>query len=109
MAVGDGCNPEGGSLPVGQCPNGSTPHDPVGVLDLSGNVAEWTRDDYESNYESGHEPLLEPVVEGRGGNKVVRGGCYDDDQNSPYLNTTARRAVSAATRTPTVGFRCVQE
>lgn len=66
------------------------------VLDLAGNVAEWTED-------------LAPAHAGsRGGEpmRVVRGGSWLD-ADPELLRADARRVYRADTRLPTIGFRCV--
>jgi sulfatase modifying factor 1 len=82
--------------PVGRFPAGRTPE---GVLDLAGNVAEWTADRYRERY-------------GDGGSKagaddwVVRGGSFESA--APFLRGAARRGVSRGTVSPTIGFRCAR-
>ncbi len=73
---------QGGSGPdfTGARPDGATPE---GVLDLAGNVAEWTRE--------------------RDGSFVARGGSYRSELASE-LKSSAFEARQ--TRAPHVGFRC---
>jgi formylglycine-generating enzyme required for sulfatase activity len=87
------------TTPVGAYPGGASPY---GVLDLSGNVWEWTL----SSWESGDTtPNREP--------RLLRGGCWSSD--SPYsLQVNNRSALDPNTRLDpgyrnhaTVGFRCV--
>lgn len=77
--------------PVGSFPDGATPE---GVLDLAGNVAEWTSDPYSPIY--GGPPTAE---------RAVRGGHYESA--APFLRTAARASRPPETREPTLGFRCV--
>jgi formylglycine-generating enzyme required for sulfatase activity len=71
--------------PVGSAPAGASP---FGVLDLAGNVAEWTVGTY-----------------GDGPERSVRGGCYVDGPDA--LRCSARRPVLGAARDPYIGFRPV--
>lgn len=66
---------------------------PEGVLDMSGNVAEWT---FECNGQPGDEGLC-----------LTRGGSYDD--NAAALGCDATRPMKRSTVLPTVGFRCCAE
>lgn len=77
--------------PVGSFPDGATPE---GVLDLAGNVEEWTADRYAATY--GTPP---------GSERVVRGGSYESA--APFLRGAARSGKPPETREPTLGFRCV--
>jgi formylglycine-generating enzyme required for sulfatase activity len=76
---------------------------PEGLLDMAGNVAEWTKDPYVpySLLLSGkRDQVLE--CEPR---RVIRGGSWSSGPES--LTTTARAGIFPESRLPTVGFRCV--
>lgn len=77
--------------PVGSFPDGATPE---GILDLAGNVAEWTADPFTSGYGAAPNSF-----------RVVRGGSYESA--APELRGAARIGKSPETREPTLGFRCV--
>lgn len=77
--------------PVGSFRDGATPE---GILDLAGNVAEWTRDAYAPGY--GAPPTSE---------RAVRGGHFESA--APFLRGAARSSRPAETREPTLGLRCV--
>jgi len=77
--------------PVGSFPAGATPE---GILDLAGNVAEWTSDAFAPGYD------LPATTE-----RSVRGGHYADA--APFLRGAARLGKPPDTREPTLGFRCV--
>jgi len=88
--------------PVGSYLSGASPY---GVLDMAGNVAEWTQDWYNANYYQ-DSPVLNPQGAQKGKERVLRGGAYcfsDNDIRS------ARRAYSEPNvRFDIVGFRCVR-
>lgn len=76
---------------------------PEGLLDLAGNVAEWTQDPYVpySLLLGGHrEQALESEPR-----RVIRGGSWSSGPEA--LTTTARAGIFPESRLPTVGFRCV--
>jgi formylglycine-generating enzyme required for sulfatase activity len=75
----------GSPRPVGSAPAGASP---FGVLDLAGNVYEWTA----SSYSEGPE-------------RVVRGGAFVD--LAAALRCSARRPLLGAARDHYVGFRPV--
>jgi formylglycine-generating enzyme len=77
--------------PVGSFPDGATPE---GVLDLAGNVEEWTADRFSPTY--GSPP---------GSERAVRGGSYLSPAS--FLRGAARTGKPPETREPTLGFRCV--
>ncbi len=76
--------------PVGSFPDGATPE---GILDLAGNVEEWTTDPFSPSYGS-------PATAER----VVRGGHFASA--APWLRAAARAGRAPDTRQPTLGFRC---
>lgn len=82
--------------PVGSFPSGRTPD---GFLDLAGNAAEWTADQYSDRYGTPPDP-------GHSGERVVRGGDYAS--SGAFLRGAARRSLEADARKPTVGFRCAR-
>ena len=89
----------GATTPVGIFPDGVSPY---GVLDMSGNVWEWTRSvyaDYPYQPDDGREAL---VGDGR---RVVRGGSFLD----PRLNAraAARGNLAPDSRLDVDGFRVV--
>lgn len=82
---------------VGAHPMGASP---FGVLDLSGNVEEWTADWYAENQASGASPRS-------GASHVLRGGGW---LSPPSMSrTTSRDWASAMEAGPNVGFRCVKD
>jgi formylglycine-generating enzyme required for sulfatase activity len=84
-------------LPVGQFPLGASIY---GVLDLAGNVWEWTNSLYQRypyHAEDGRETLV-PV-----GVRVVRGGSYNHDLRQ--IRCAARDPMAAGVRDVYIGFR----
>lgn len=95
------------AAPVGQFSSGASP---FGVLDLTGNVWEWTMSDYRE-YPGGKISL--PA--GFSNLKVIRGGSYESLPQ--YATATLRRGwpatrndwpKSATANYSQTGFRCVQ-
>jgi formylglycine-generating enzyme required for sulfatase activity len=82
---------------VATCPAGSRPRDrtPEGVLDLGGNVAEWTAD--ESPASTPQQPAL----------RIVRGGSFADE--AERLTTSTGEAMPPVTAYVTIGFRCAAD
>jgi formylglycine-generating enzyme required for sulfatase activity len=70
---------------TGSRPDGASPE---GILDLAGNVAEWTS----------------PPEPGASLAEVI-GGSWADDA-APALRTWSRRLVPVGSRAPDIGFRC---
>lgn len=84
-------------LPVGQFPQGASPY---GVLDMAGNVWEWTSSRYRSypyRAADGREALTP------GGVRVVRGGSYNHDLRQ--IRCAARDGMAAGVRDVYIGFR----
>ncbi len=82
--------------PVGSFPAGRSPD---GFLDLAGNAAEWTLDQYGERYGAAPSP-------GHAGERVVRGGDYAS--SGAFLRGAARRRLEPDARRPNVGFRCAR-
>ncbi len=83
--------------PVGSHPDAASP---FGVLDMSGNVWQWTADDYKP-YPGQRAAFKIPA-----GAKVMRGGSYKFGRN--YVTTTARNLDLPNKRSPEIGFRCAK-
>jgi formylglycine-generating enzyme required for sulfatase activity len=103
---------------VGSYPLGASP---FGVLDMAGNVAEWTNDFYNFNYYANSE-AANPLGPTTSSNffRVVRGGSLGDAEIN--IRVSKRSSVlgsnlSALNGTkeylgdfsPRIGFRCVQD
>jgi serine/threonine-protein kinase len=81
---------------VGSYPAGASP---FGVLDMAGNVAEWTATDY--------QPYPGSPAKPDEGNKVIRGGAF----KAPAKEQTATdRFFYRPTKTfDYIGFRCAKD
>lgn len=90
-----------GLAPVGSFLMGATPQ---GVLDLSGNVAEWCQDWYRADYRQ-LDPG-NPVGPETGTDKVLRGGHYLSDEQE--VRACFRLAQEPDLRQPFIGFRCAR-
>jgi len=87
----------GGTVPIGSYLAGGTQH---GVLDLVGNVAEWTDSDFRA-YPGSKENKILP------GYKVLRGCSFSCDKKGLIL--TNRFAEPESMRRPDLGFRCAKD
>ncbi len=90
LATSDGQDGFDLLAPVGAFAQGSTPQ---GVLQLAGNVAEWTS--------TGFGPHGEQA---KPGEFVVKGGSFASPR--VQLRATSRTGQSPGTRAPDIGFRC---
>jgi formylglycine-generating enzyme len=95
-----------GLAPVDAFPDGATP---LGVLQLSGNVAEWVEDWWdldENGFGYDGKPQTNPKGPKHGIGRVVRGGSYV--QGEAWIRGAAR-GTPALLRSATVGFRCAKD
>jgi formylglycine-generating enzyme required for sulfatase activity/predicted Ser/Thr protein kinase len=89
--------------PVGSYPQGASPY---GMLDMAGNVWEWCRDWYESDYYK-NSPRKNPTGPDGGASRVLRGvgwGC-----NAVDLRCSSRAYGRPSFRGGNVGFRLCQD
>lgn len=101
-------------FPVGSFPKGASPY---GILDMAGNVWEWTSTWYSTNYYQtleAEEELSGTIVSDpngpeNGSARVMRGGsCASTEVNNyaAYMRT-ANRSYLNLTSSYYVGFRCI--
>jgi formylglycine-generating enzyme required for sulfatase activity len=89
------------SASKGTCAVGSFPADrtPSGLLDMAGNVEEWTASGYSKDYESARSVEL----------FTVRGSNWSMDQGFPrFARGASRHGEEPAHRSQTLGFRCAR-
>lgn len=86
---------------VGRRPAGASPY---GLLDLAGNVWEWTLDWYAPDAYRSAEAGVDPRGPATGSLKVMRGGCWDSGHS--LLRVSCRRAELPQAWADNVGFRC---
>jgi formylglycine-generating enzyme required for sulfatase activity len=84
-------------VPVGSLPKNKSP---FGVLEMSGNIWEWTADAYKP-YPGGKSALKIPADA-----KAIRGGSSKSDRL--HVTTTTRNLEHASKRSPVIGFRCAK-
>ncbi|MBL8195721.1 MAG: SUMF1/EgtB/PvdO family nonheme iron enzyme, partial [Blastocatellia bacterium] len=83
---------------VGSLPKGASP---FGVLDMAGNVWEWTADKF-SSYPNNKEPVDSKLANAN----VIRGGSFRSDQK--VLTTYVRNFVPPNFKDDILGFRCAK-
>jgi formylglycine-generating enzyme required for sulfatase activity len=83
---------------------GSKLKNELSIYDMSGNVAEWCQDWYDSDYYIAHIKD-NPKGPDSGERKVVRGGSFQDEEQT--CTVYSRESHTIGFRSPKIGFRCV--
>lgn len=92
-----------GALVVGATTAGASP---FGLVDMAGNVAEWTVDGWAPRASRDDGRVVDDPVVGGGERRVVRGGSFLSGPDE--VTVEARRGVDAREQRSDVGFRCVR-
>lgn len=98
--MGPGCG-AGTTQPVGSKPDGASPY---GVMDMAGNVFEWTSDWYSETYFS-NSPTKNPKGPANGNAKVLRGSAWTA-RFKDGVALTVRTAYAPQGQGYVVGARC---
>ena len=88
--------------PVGSHPDGASPE---GVLDMAGNVMEWTADYYRTESPQSMS-TVNPRGPDAGATRSMRGGSWR--QPPFFARTSYREPATPETRSTEVGFRCAR-
>jgi len=92
-----------GTVPGGSFPEGKSP---FGIMDMSGNVAEWVADWYDESYYS-KSPQADPQGPESGEDRIIRGGSWEV-ADYDVLRGADRVRFSPNLRLNTLGFRVVK-
>ena len=91
-----------GTTKVGSYPDGASPY---GVLDLAGNVWEWTNDWYDWTYYQS-SPEQDPMGPATGYQKIVKGGAWDYSANVMTISYNSDHQPKEFKSS--FGFRCTR-
>lgn len=102
-AMGPGCG-SGTTQPVGSKPKGASPY---GVMDMAGNLFEWTADWYSESYHKTAE-RSNPKGPHSGEHKVLRGSSWLMRTDNG-ISSVIRSGYSPLGQGYVVGFRCASD
>jgi iron(II)-dependent oxidoreductase len=103
QTMGPGCG-RGTTREVGSRPKGASPY---GVLDMAGNLFEWTSDWYSDTYFD-NSPYKNPQGPSSGIHKVLKGSSWLM-RTKEGMAATIRSGYSPLGQGYVVGFRCVKD
>lgn len=89
--------------PVGSYPKGASPY---GILDLAGNVWEWTIDWYDPDFYQ-DSPRENPQGPEEGSERVVRGGSWVN--GAGLVRAANRSSEEPASKLNILGFRLAMD
>ncbi|HEX8523745.1 MAG TPA: formylglycine-generating enzyme family protein [Tepidisphaeraceae bacterium] len=93
----------------GLAPVGSFPANPYGLVDITGNVWEWTSDFFDPEYYK-HSPTDNPKGPSSGNERVLRGGSWLCAENYCLgYRVAARNHTEPDSGLNNLGFRCVKD
>lgn len=92
------------TAPVGSFPAGKSGH---GLLDMAGNVTEWTADWYDAIWYQKSPGANPKGPEGSTGSRAVRGGSWSDTDY--MVRTTVRLGIDPNLSNDSIGFRCAAD
>ena len=93
------------SCVVGSYPLGNSP---FGLVDMAGNVLEWTLDWYASYTGSAGSYATDPTGPSSGSSRVIRGGSFGFQVGSTGVRASYREGKAAVDRSQYLGFRCAR-
>jgi formylglycine-generating enzyme len=96
---------------AGTSPVGSFPANGYGLLDVTGNVWEWTVEAWSASHEPPTAPCCAPVspVAGEGPRRVLKGGSHlCSPEYCLRYRPAARSPESEDSSTTHIGFRCIR-
>ena len=99
----DDTDPHPETAPVGSYKKGASP---FGVMDMAGNVWEWTNDWFSMGYYKS-SPKEDPKGPGYGKRRSVRGGSWNDFKAN-NLRSSFRLSHEPSDRLANIGFRCAK-
>ena len=91
------------TAPVGSFPAGESPY---GILDMAGNVWEWTADWYDPGYYQA-SPGRDPRGPAAGRSRVVRGGSWTNGMD--LIRSANRSSERPDRRLNVLGFRVAMD
>jgi formylglycine-generating enzyme required for sulfatase activity len=94
--------PNADTTRVGSIPAGASPYK---ILDMAGNVYEWTADWYGADFYQ-QSPAENPTGPEHGTERVIRGGAWSSDWL--FLRTASRLSYYPDGHSNDIGFRCAQ-
>lgn len=86
----------------------SYPENGFKLFDMIGNAREWTKDVFDADAYKRLSPFIDPDIQSKGKERVIRGGSWDD--NEKYSRLSSRDHADPARKPEDfnqTGFRCI--